>query len=370
MRTRWIAVLTVVLVGVIYSLSWTADPPPAPSKTAPECVKVFKGIRPQEIALSPCERYLAVAGRQAGTDDCNSLLLVWDLQTSKEVFRHSQLNGALDTVAFSPNGKLLTAAGSGASKPAIVWQFPSGKEQTRLVEAANPDDAQNVTCLRFAPDGKVLAMATSVKDNWAVVLWDTTNYQKKAMLKGIEHVIWQCAFSPDGNWLAFGDSAGDAYLWKLPEGKHVKTWATGTPPSGLQALCFSPKSKLLATAGEGGQIRLMDLANLANLDKPSPVLKGQNNFIKCLLFDMEGHWLFSAGSELPPGKTFGPESTVQVWNVAENKLHAKFKAPAMSMALTRDGRTLYTAGLDDDGCVKVWSLPPSFYKTTAPKQGS
>src|SRR5581483_9543100 len=90
----------------------------------PECIHVFRGIRPAAVALSPCERYLAAGGNEAFTDTPNSLLLVWDLQTKKEVFRYRSQSGGIQAVTFSPSGKQIAAVGVAAEKGPKVWDFP------------------------------------------------------------------------------------------------------------------------------------------------------------------------------------------------------------------------------------------------------
>src|SRR5438445_2554541 len=79
-------IMIVVTVAQLLSL----PAPPLLAQQAPACVAVFEGIQPNEIALSPCEKYLAAAGWQPGADGF-SLLVVWDLNSKKEVFRHQTL---------------------------------------------------------------------------------------------------------------------------------------------------------------------------------------------------------------------------------------------------------------------------------------
>ena len=59
-----------------------------------------------------------------------------------------------------------------------------------------------------------------------------------------------CSVSPDGRWVAFGDSFHDAEVFETATGKSVLKWAAG-PPN----LCrFSPDGRWLITAIDNGRV--------------------------------------------------------------------------------------------------------------------
>lgn len=331
----------------------------------PTCVLVLRGIRPQEVALSPCEKYLAVAGYQAGNDEANSLLLVWNLETRKEVFRYANAEGGLLTVAFSPSGKQIIAGGIGAEKSAAkVWEFPSGKALARL------ENGENIQRLRYAPDGKSIAMATLLpkKDCHGVIVWDTENYKKRSVFRAGNYPIFSLAFSPDGKLLACGDSSGLVRVWKFAARENPRE--VTVDKGFILGLCFGRANKLLAVgtgpSDLGGRICLFP--NEANVEGPATALKAQEYGVLSLLFGQDDKWVFAGGAERPPEKKFGTEGTVQVWKIAVNRLHANFRAhslPVLTMALTQNGQTLITASMDET--VKVWSLPKGFYKENESK---
>ena len=83
-------------------------PPGADDKVAPEHIATFKMQATDELALSPCEKYLAAVGQDDGDAVCG-LLVVWELLSKKEILRHKAPGTIYHSVAFSPNGKLLAA---------------------------------------------------------------------------------------------------------------------------------------------------------------------------------------------------------------------------------------------------------------------
>jgi len=372
---------------------WLPVAAPVFAQNAPECPAVFKGVRASEITLSPCGEFLAAAGYQDETDEAIALLIVWNLKTKKEVFRHRDPEGGFETVAFRPDSKLLAAAGVGSLKTAKVWEFPSGKEIARL------QSDEIVDCLRFSPDGKFLAMTTRVPEpeddargqRAAIVFFDTEKFKKTVTLRAYEKTISKLAFSHDGKDVIAGDAGGVLHCWSWRfrnEGDfptfreriarllsvNVATESNASRwESMLRAVAFGNASNLCASGGGRGQIQvitdLTDPDKMAKVHKLLPALTGNEDaFILSLAFSPDDKWLFASGCELPPGKKFGVVGTLQVWNVAEKKLHVDLlkdvKYLVLSMAISRDGRTL-VAGCND-ATVRVWALPKEFH-ASAPK---
>lgn len=93
-------------------------------------------------AFSPDGKRVAIGGGRWG-------LVLWDVETGKEVRRLSP-QGGVSKIAFSPNGKTLaTASPRGAIR---LWDTATGK----LLPASADADVQDVRHLRFSADGKRL----------------------------------------------------------------------------------------------------------------------------------------------------------------------------------------------------------------------
>jgi WD40 repeat protein len=98
------------------------------------------------VALSPDGKLLATAG-------LGKTISVWDVVTGKEKSAFVAHQGGVYTVAFSPDGKSI--ASCGGDKTARVWDAATGKEQ--LVLAGHDREVEYVV---FSPDGKMLATAS------------------------------------------------------------------------------------------------------------------------------------------------------------------------------------------------------------------
>jgi WD40 repeat protein len=143
----------------------------------------------------------------------NVKLQLWDVASGR---LRTELSGHEDPVmalAFSPDGRLL-ASGSGyiwaseeiaiaqgfREKPAAVTLWDLGRPGTRTTLNGH---FGAVNSMAFAPDGETLATAGT---DQTVCLWDVTARRERAVLR--EHVgpVRAVAFSADGKTLA---SAGD-----------------------------------------------------------------------------------------------------------------------------------------------------------------
>src|SRR5262249_43770079 len=110
---------------------------------------------------------------------------LWDTATGKLVRRLPGHKGLIDTIAFSPDGRLLASVGASfrQGKWALenvdhhlrLWDVASGKEVFALKE----EDAG--LHFAFSPDSKLLAV--NLKTN-EVQLWDTTTRKKLHDLGG------------------------------------------------------------------------------------------------------------------------------------------------------------------------------------------
>ncbi|MCX7611000.1 MAG: serine/threonine protein kinase [Ignavibacterium sp.] len=150
----------------------------------------------------------------------------------------------INSVAFSPNGKIL-ASGSG-DKTIKLWDVQTGN-LIRTLEGHN----RWVTSVTFSPDGKILASGSVDK---TIKLWDVETGELIRTLEGHNVDVWSVSFSPDGKILASGSMDNTIKLWNVETGENIKTFDEHY--SSVFSVAFSPDGKYLASGGLDGAIIL------------------------------------------------------------------------------------------------------------------
>lgn len=246
------------------------------------------------------------------------------------------------SVAFSPDGKYL-AAGTGS------WDDLNRPSYTRLFDAATRQELATLDghtgmtyCVRFAPDGKVLA--TTGNDN-TIRLWDVPSGKLKDILRGHAVPAGGMAFLPDGT-LATASWDGTVRFWDLGRGAERKVWKVGVP---LASLDVSPDGRYLAAAEgtDGAGAALLKVWEVGTGRETA--LHGHAGRILGLVFTRDGRGLLAAGGRL---KAFGE---IAYWDLAAGRLRASHRTPGQwiaNLAVSVDGKRVLSAS---DG-LRCWDL--------------
>ncbi len=205
---------------------------------------------------------------------------------------------------------------SGGYDGKLIWWDLDGGSRVRAIEA----HTRWVRRVVASPDGATIA---SVADDMVCRLWDADTGEKQAELRGHEAItpthfssmLYACAFSPDGRFLATGDRVGHLVVWDLATHRAVATMEApilytwdGTQRrrsiGGVRALAFSPDGVLLAAGG------ISTVGNVDGLEAPARVevfewrtarktheinVDGTKAMFESFLFHPDGNRLLAAG---------------------------------------------------------------------------
>jgi len=163
-------------------------------------------------------------------------------------------------------------------------------------------------------------------------------------LKRHSRVVWDVAFSPDGQLLATAGGKGDdkARVWDLATGECRRTLRHA---GGVRGVAFSPDGRLLAAASEADTARMWDLATGDCLH----VLTGHTNWVWSVAFSLDGRLIATASND----------KTARIWDTATGDClrtltgHTSGFFEVRRAAFSPDGRQIATA-CGDDKTARVW----------------
>lgn len=212
------------------------------------------------LSFSPDGKTLAAGTSQAS-------VLVWEvasLAARGTFFKHG---GAVESLAFSPNGKQIASAGMGADKSVLVWNPLTGSVQHAL---ESPVARGPVRALAFHPEEKWLATGgddhfiAAGRDENIVTVWETASGESRHQLRVPGGLVRSLAFSPLGDRLAAGTAAGQIHVWNLP----FRTPRVAEPdlkldvgPSGglVRQVLFAPDGRHLIVVNGNGTLYVFRL---------------------------------------------------------------------------------------------------------------
>lgn len=187
--------------------------------------------------------------------------------------------GRVYALAFSPDGKFIASGVGGcgpADKPLKLWDAETG-ELLRAFDGAG----DYVNSVGFSPDGKLLVSKGS--EDRAIRLWNTETGVLARTLTGHHDYVVSVTFSPDGKLLASGSDDASVRLWDAETGKLLRKimpvelplqllapvakklfgWEIDGHSYGVVAVAFSPDGKTLASASADPVVKLWNIETTA-----------------------------------------------------------------------------------------------------------
>ena len=284
------------------------------------------------VAWSPDGSILAAAANsQTGR---NFSICFFDLQTGKETSRLNGHSQPAYCLAFSSDGKTLVSA---SLDKVIRWDLANRAKQSEWRINAT-------AALAVAPDGKTLAWVDGETEDKSVHICDCATGQEIRLLKGHQHSVVSVAWSPDGKFVASGNSFDPIFLWEVGTGNVARRL---DQQGGGMCLQFSADGRWVAGAGMDGSVHLWEAAT----GNEQPKLTGYRGWVNAIAFAPDGKTLALAGAE---------SQVIHQWDVdlaKERRTMAGHFGQVHAVAYSPDGKLLATGSGDwhaGDNAICVW----------------
>ena len=172
-------------------------------------------------------------------------VILWDVSTGRELRTLHDHKFFLESVAFSPDGRML--ASSGSSENSIILNETASGNLLQTLHGNHGDFTMTV----FFPDGSSL-LGLSV--DGTVTLWDTSTWEEERSYTAGKII----ALSPDGQLLATGNPGESSIsLMEASDGTWLQTIQGDM--AGIRSLAFSSDGLRLAAGFNDGTVKIWNL---------------------------------------------------------------------------------------------------------------
>jgi serine/threonine-protein kinase len=231
------------------------------------------GPGPEQLTLSFPGRIFALAaspdGKTIAAVGDEGVIHVYDIATRRQVATLKGHANAVESLDFSPDGKLLASAGNLTVR---IWDTSTWQETGRRLH-----HSPRMLCVRFSPDGKLLAISDGnpeirhdVHMPCSVELWDVAfrpgaSRTEVRKLEGHTNSIFALAFSPDGKTLASGSMDQTVKLWNVATGTLRETIVPGETGTSSAIATWQTIGNVSAASGPNPPIEPLTAAQTRDL---------------------------------------------------------------------------------------------------------
>ncbi len=147
------------------------------------------------------------------------------------------------------------------------------------------------------------------------------------------------AFSPDGRWVASGETNGTMRLWEVSTGRTL--WRQEGHTDAVKSLAFSPNGSTLASGAKDNTVRLWSVDTGRQLWQA----EGHTDLVLSLAFSPDGQTLASGGAD----------KTLRLWKVSTGEPLEKHEGPSDPILAYAPSGTLLYSG-KGEATVRRWDV--------------
>jgi WD40 repeat protein len=179
-----------------------------------------------------------------GSNGATDTLKLWSAQTGRLLRTFKGLEGSVDSVAFSPDERIVASSDYAVEGQVKLWNTQTGAFIKKLTNA--PGLASGP--LAFSPDGRILG---ALNGNGDAKFW---NVLTGVVVRTLPYQWGPFAFSNTGNVIAVGGGGGldDKHLISFWDARTWKVLRTIPESDGANSIAFFANDRIMATGGAYG----------------------------------------------------------------------------------------------------------------------
>jgi WD40 repeat protein len=286
-----------------------------------------------EEAVGYCSRTGAFArdGRHIVTVQEGCGAMVWDPVTRRSICEIAGITGERCSCALSPDGSLALVS---EAHRLSIWDAEGGLQLGEAIPEGNA-----FRDCEFSPDGARILVDEVSEFGGSPRLYDSRDFRQIAVMKGHLEAVNALRFSPDSRLIATGAEDGTLRIWCSRTGEILGTLWGHTAK--VVSLAFSPDSGRLVSASWDNTLKVWDLA------EAQESRYGHVYSIGALAISPDGSW---AGT----GQEDGSVALTEITGKSETRIVGKHAAAAWKCKFSPDSRWFVSGS--KDGTITAWPV--------------
>ena len=260
-------------------------------------------------------------------------LKVWDVQTGRELRTLKGHSDGVNGVALSGDERLaVSASADGTLK---VWEVKSGRELRTL-----QGHSASVNDVALSADGR---LAVSASEDKTLKVWEVESGRELRTLKGHAREVNRVALSGDERLAVSASADGTLKVWEVKSGRELRTFKGHSDE--VNSVALSGDERLAVSASADGTLKVWEVKSGRELR----TLQGHSASVNDVALSADGRLAVSASYD----------KTLKVWEVEGGRDLRTLKVHTgvvTDVALSTDGRLAVSASDYPDRTLKVWDV--------------